>query len=192
MRTYNEIFVGKSGYWLLICLAVLTWVLVKVTDIDEQHMTIPAHSADLFSKDYVKWEMGTAGTLKSKLTADRMLHYQDDGTTHLDEPQIIFENDKLPPWIVKSESAILSSDGKNLSLNGQVVINRAKAKSLKPLTITTRNLKITPETSYAETSERVELFSPPNVTTGTGMKLIFVQPIHLQLLADVKGRYEKK
>ena len=191
MRIYSEVFVGKSGYWLLICLAALTWFLVKLTDIDEQHMAIPAHSVDFFSKDYVKWEMNTTGILKSKLTADKMLHYQDDGTTHLDKPQIIFENDKLPPWVVKSESAILSSDGESLSLDGQVIIDRAKTKNLKSLTIKTKNLKITPETNYAETSEKVALLSPPNVTTGTGMKLNFVQPIHLQLLADVKGRYEK-
>jgi lipopolysaccharide export system protein LptC len=89
-------------------------------------------------------------------------------------------------------TGILSGDGKDLLLNGNVSINREKAKGVTQLTINTSVLKVNPETSYAETSEWAELISTPNKTTGTGMKLTFSEPIHLQLLANVKGKYETK
>ena len=105
---------------------------------------------------------------------------------------MFFYNEKTPPWVIKSETGILSGDGKDLLLNGKVTIDRAKAEGVSQLTINTSMLKVKPETSYAETNEWAELISPPNKTTGTGMKLTFAQPIHLQLLANVKGKYETK
>jgi len=180
-------------YLYLAIIALISWWLVKLTGLEEIfHGQVPAHSPDYFSKGYTKWEMNELGTLKSKLLSDEMIHYSDDGTTHMVNPIMFFHNEKTPPWVIKSETGILSGDGKDLLLNGKVTINRAKAAGVSQLTINTSMLKVKPETSYAETNEWAELISPPNRTTGTGMKLIFVAPVHLQLLANVKGKYETK
>ena len=177
----------------LAIIALISWWLVKFTGLDEiYHGQVPAHSPDYFSKGYTKWEMNEIGRLKNKLLADEMTHYSDDSTTHLVNPLMFFHNEKTPPWVVKSESGILSGDGKELLLNGKVAIDREKAEGVTQLTINTSALKVNPETSYAETNEWAELISPPNRTTGTGMKLTFIEPIHLQLLANVKGKYETK
>ena len=156
------------------------------------HGQVPPHSPDYFSKGYTKWEMNELGTLKSKLLSDEIIHYSDDGTTHMVNPIMFFHNEKTPPWVIKSSTGILSGDGKDLLLNGNVAINRDKAKGATQLTINTSVLKVKPETSYAETSEWAELISPPNKTTGTGMKMTFAEPIKLQLLTNVKGKYETK
>jgi lipopolysaccharide export system protein LptC len=180
-------------YLYLAIIALSSWWLVKLTGVDEiYHGQVPAHSPDYFSKGYTKWEMNELGILKSKLLSDEMIHYSDDGTTHMVNPIMFFHNEKTPPWVIKSETGILSGDGKDLLLNGKVTIDRAKATGVSQLTINTSVLKVKPETSYAETNEWAELISPPNRTTGTGMKLIFVAPVHLQLLANVKGKYETK
>jgi len=63
---------------------------------------------------------------------------------------------------------------------------------VRELKIYTFNLKVKPETSYAETDAWAELISLPNWTTGVGMKLTFAEPIHLELLSNVKGNYETK
>jgi lipopolysaccharide export system protein LptC len=180
-------------YLYLVVIALISSWLVKLTGLDEIfHSQVPAHSPDYFSTGYTKWEMNELGTLKNKLLADKMVHYSDDGTTHMTNPIMFFYNEKTPPWVVKSETGILSRDGKDLLLNGKVTIDRKKAEGVTPLTINTSELKVKPETSYAETDEWAELLSPPKTTTGTGMKLTFVEPIHLQLLANVKGKYETK
>lgn len=180
-------------YIYLAVIALLSWWLVKLTGVDEiYHAQIPGHSPDYFSKGYIKWEMSELGTLKTQLLADEMIHYSDDGTTHLVNPTMFFHNEKTPPWVVKSETGILSGDGNDLFLNGKVTISREKAEGVTPLIINTSILKVKPRTSYAETNEWAELISPPNRTTGTGMKVTFIQPIHLQLLSNVKGKYETK
>ena len=180
-------------YLYVAVIALISWCLVKLTGVIEiNYEQAPAHSPDYFSKGYEKWEMNESGTLKNNLLAEDMVHYSDDGTTHLLNPVMYFHTEKSPPWVVKSEPGILSGDGKDLLLNGKVSIDRAKAAGVRPLTINTSELKVKPETSYAETNEWAELISPPNRTTGTGMKLTFAQPVHLELLANVKGKYESK
>ncbi|MDD5276633.1 MAG: LPS export ABC transporter periplasmic protein LptC [Methylovulum sp.] len=183
----------KYSYVVLVAIALASAWLVKEMDYDViGHGPSSAHSPDYFSIGYTKLEMDAEGRQKNKLLADKMTHYSDDGTTHTVRPMVFFYNEKTSPWVVQSETGELSADGKMLSLNGKVVIERAKGHATRPLKINTANLKVKPETSYAETSERVELISPPNVTTGTGMRLVFVAPIHLELLANVQGNYEKK
>ena len=180
-------------YLYLAIIALISGLLVKLTSVDEiYHGQVPAHSPDYSSKGYAKWEMNELGTLKNKLFADEMLHYSDDGTTHMVNPVMFFYNEKTPPWVVKSEAGILSGDGKDLLLNGKVTVDREKAEGVSQLTINTSELKVKPETSYAETNAWAELVSPPNKTTGTGMKLTFAPPIHLELLANVQGTYETK
>ncbi|MGR8981309.1 MAG: LPS export ABC transporter periplasmic protein LptC [Gammaproteobacteria bacterium] len=181
-------------YFYLAAAALLSWILVEVTDreIIARIGATPEHSPDYFSIGYTKWEMNMDGTEKNKLTADKMTHYNDDGTIHLDNPVMVFLNEKTPPWVIKSESGILSADGKDLQLQGKVSVERAEAPGVRRVIINTSNVKVNPETSYAETKEWAELISPPNRTTGTGMKLVFSEPIHLQLLANVKGKYETK
>ncbi|MCK9396177.1 MAG: LPS export ABC transporter periplasmic protein LptC [Methylobacter sp.] len=184
---------GSYNYLYLIVIAVMSWWLVKLTGSDEfSPIAVPAHSPDYFSKGYTKWEMSELGRPKSKLIADEMIHYSDDGTTHLVKPIMSFYNDKTPPWIIESETGILSADGKDLLLNGKVVVDRAAAEGVRELKIYSFNLKVKPETSYAETDEWAELISLPNWTTGIGMKLTFAEPIHVELLSNVKGNYETK
>lgn len=185
----NEV---KVYLWVAI-IALSSWWLVKLSYLEDISLApVSAHSPDYFSKGYTKWEMDDAGRLKNKLLANEVVHYGDDQTTHLSFPVMFFHNEKTPPWVIKSEVGTLSGDGKDLLLSGKVSIAREKASGSAQLTINTSMLRVKPETSYAETDEWAELISPPNKTTGTGMKLTFAEPIHLQLLANVKGIYESK
>ncbi|MBM4207125.1 MAG: LPS export ABC transporter periplasmic protein LptC [Gammaproteobacteria bacterium] len=189
MTHFNEKFL----YFFLAALAMFSWWLAEYTGIMPAVKVKPAgNNPDYFSTGYTKWEMDETGKLKNKLVADEMKHFADYWATHAKRPIMQFMNAKTPPWIVEAETGILSNDGKQLQLNGKVTINRAKAKGVRQLIINTSQLMVNPETSYAETTAWAELISPPNITTGTGMKVTFKEPIHLQLLAQVKGKYETK
>ena len=186
---------GKTSnfYVYLAGLALVTAWLANLTDLQEiYHGSAPLHSLDYFSSGYKKWAMDGQGKLKQQVVSETMEHYGDDGTTHMVNPWLFFYNENASPWLIKSATGILSGDGKLLLLNGRVVITRDAAQGVRPLTINTSALRVNPETSYAETKAWAELISPPNTTTGTGMQLTFANPVHLQLLAHVKGKYETK
>ncbi len=186
-------FNDKFAYVFLGLVALLSWWLVEYTGlIDTVKPKKDAKSPDFFSKGYQKWEMDVTGKLKNRLAADEMFHYAGYWATHTKKPVMAFINEKKPPWIIESATGILSNDGKKLLLNGKVTINRPKAEGFRQIIVNTSNLKVSPEISYAETVDWAELISPPNITTGTGMKATFKDPIHLELLSKVKGKYETK
>ncbi|WP_031433944.1 LPS export ABC transporter periplasmic protein LptC [Methylomarinum vadi] len=181
-------------YRLYIVVGVVAVVSAWLADLsekgDEESTVVLHNGADYFSQGYSKTEMNESGVPKSDLIADSMMHHSGDGTVHLQHPVMTLYNDSLPPWVIQSESGILSADGDNLQLNGKVHINREGGKGVSPLTVNTSQMRVRLPDNYAETDEWAEIISPPNRTTGIGMKTTFVEPVHLRLLRKVKGRYE--
>lgn len=178
-------------YVILGVLALLSWWLVKLTEQDDaaEHAST-SNVIDYYSHGYHKIEMNTEGLPKNELIADSMLHYSGDGATHLQKPVMYLFNQDMPPWIIQSESGILSRNGENLQLHGKVHINRTAARKVAAMTINTSELRVRLPDHYAETDEWAEIISPPNRTEGVGMQATFVKPVHLKFLANVKGRYE--
>ncbi len=178
-------------YFVIAVVGLLSWWQVKIVERGEKKITVVAkNSVDYFSSGYSKKEMDDAGMEKNLLLADSMTHYSGDGTTHLDKPVMTLFNNDIPPWVIRAESGILLADGENLLLNGKVYIHREASEVNKALTINTSDLRVKLPTNYAETDQWTEIISPPNRTIGTGMKVTFVEPIHLRLLSKIKGRYE--
>ena len=183
----------NAFYGYVIGLAILSSLLVKifVTEEIERRKAAP-HSADFFSVNYEKWQMNEQGLLSSHLTANKMTHYSDDGTTHLEKPLMFFYNAPNPAWQIQAEMGKLEKGGETLWLNGDVKIERSASSQSRELMIHTSNLQVFPKTSFAQTNEFAELKSGNNITTGTGMKATFSTPVHLELLAKVHGSYLAK
>ncbi|GAB4254569.1 MAG: hypothetical protein Kow0065_01740 [Methylomicrobium sp.] len=175
--------------------ALGTWWLLRVVGVEDgasKTTTQVKHAADYFSSGYVKWEMDSSGRLKSKLIADTLTHYRDDGTTHLANPVMTFVNPDAPPWVIQAETGVVSSDRKHIQMNGKAVVARDSAPGKRAMKINSSNLRVQPEIDYAETDEWAELLSPPNRTEGVGMKLSYGSPVRIELFSKVKGKYETK
>jgi lipopolysaccharide export system protein LptC len=180
-------------YLILFVLALVSWFLSSLFDEEElAEVVIAEHSPDFFSLDYYKKEMTSEGVVKSELNADKMTHYSDDGTTHLENPVMTLHNPDVPPWIIKAETGILEADKDHLFLTGKVYINREGSKQSKSFEINTSNLQVQLSISYAETVDWAEIIDGLNNTQGVGMETFFVDPVRIKFLSKVKGRYEFK
>lgn len=179
-------------YFYVAMVALLTWWLQQLYEQRAAEIKIAENSPDFFSSGYYKKEMNLDGLPKSELVADKMQHYKIDGSTHLEQPVMTLYNPNAAPWVIKSDSGIMAADGDNLQLNGHTLINREASKTASALKVTTSDLRVKLSTNYAETAAWADIVSPPNQTSGTGMEVTFVSPIHLKLLSKVKGRYEIK
>jgi lipopolysaccharide export system protein LptC len=183
-------------YAFVALLAAISWGIVEM--VRSQHQThettveVVKHSADYFSKDYLRKDLNEQGRLKSELSAQSILHYSDDGTTHIEQPKLTLYNadPAIPPWVVKSETGILSPDGEDLFLKGKVFIDRAKGTGTSQMIIKTSNLRVKPKISYATSEEWAEIISPPHRTESIGIEITFKKPIHIKMLSRVKSRYE--
>lgn len=151
---------------------------------------IAADSPDYFSNNYEKIEMDLEGKLKTRVIADKVVHYSATDVAKLDNLVMTMYKPDAPPWIIRSETGTVPAGGRDIYLNGKVFINRDKAPGFREVKIITSNLRVQPDVNYAETDEWTDLIMPPNKTSGTGMEATFSSPIHLKLLANVRGIYE--
>ncbi|MCK5898845.1 MAG: LPS export ABC transporter periplasmic protein LptC [Methylococcales bacterium] len=194
----NNVLLKKSiPYFLAFTLAGLSWWLVEFFRLPDDEKPKPnslsiQNSPNYFSKGYLKKEMGENGLLKSQLAAQEMNHFSNEGITKMLNPVMTLYNSEDPPWVIRSESGVLSNNGKDLLLKGKVFIHRNKGEGVRELGIETSNLKVKLKDSYAEGSEWTKISSPPHWTTGTGIQMTFKKPISLKLLANVKSYYDTK
>jgi lipopolysaccharide export system protein LptC len=180
-------------YLIIALLGLVTWEWVQWNQESDVTVKIAENSPDFFSIGYYKQQMDSDGVPKNELFADKMQHFKVDATTNLEKPiMTLFNTNGQAPWLIKAETGVMAADGDNLLLKGSTQISREASKSAAALTINTADLHVKLQTSYAETQAWTELISPPHKTTGTGMEVTFTSPIHLKLLAMVKGRYELK
>ncbi len=180
-------------YSIIVVAALASWGLVRLNEERDVAIKIAENSPDFFSSGYYKKQMDSEGLPKNELLADKMQHYKADGATHLDNPLMtLFNPDGKPPWVIKADNGIMAADGDNLQLIGKNFIHREASKNASALTINTSELRVKLNSNYAETEEWADIISPPNNTSGTGMQVTFVSPIHLKLLSKVIGHYELK
>ncbi|MCQ8104931.1 LPS export ABC transporter periplasmic protein LptC [Methylomonas sp. SURF-2] len=172
--------------------ALLTWWLQQLYEQRAIEIKVAENSPDFFSSGYYKKEMDLDGLPKSELTAEKLRHFKADGSTHLERPMMVLHSPNAAPWVIRSDSGIMAADGDNLRLNGKALIERQASKGSSAMKISTSDLRVKLSTHYAETAAWADIVSPPNQTSGTGMEVTFVSPIHLKLLSKVKGRYEIK
>ncbi|KAF3982236.1 MAG: LPS export ABC transporter periplasmic protein LptC [Methylococcales symbiont of Hymedesmia sp. n. MRB-2018] len=178
-------------YAVLTILLLGLWFLADIFEQKEtQKVAVSAHSPDYFSVGYYKKEMDVAGNIKNELNADKMTHYSDDGTTHLEQPVMTLYNSDAPPWVIKAETGILEADGDHLLLAGKVFISREGTEKLNPFNINTAELKVYLSVSYAETDQWAEIIDGSNRTEGIGLETTFSYPVKVKFLSNVKGRYE--
>jgi lipopolysaccharide export system protein LptC len=180
-------------YFIIATVALITWGLAHWNEERDVAIKIAENSPDFFSSGYYKQQMDSEGLPKNELLAETMQHYKTDGSTHLQNPVMtLFNPAGYAPWRISAEQGLMAADGDNLQLYGQTTIHRNASEHNAELTINTRDLRVKLASNYAETDEWADIISPPNNTSGTGMQVTFVSPIHLNLLSKVKGRYELK
>lgn len=179
---YISLAVVALSSWL-----VADWIAPK-TDVKP---TQALHRPDSFSEDFIKTVMNPDGTPKHQLSADSMLHYDDDKSTELEKPKLIFFDDDQPPWTIQSDTGYASSDGKTVFLGGNVLISRLAVLGVHPVNIVTKDLTIHPKISYAETDKYAELISNSNRIAGTGLQVYFGLTKKVTLLSNVRGKYAK-
>lgn len=178
-------------YLVLFLLAISSWFLADLFDKEVvEKIEVVDHSPEYFSIGYYKKEMNEQGLLANELKADKMVHYADDGTTHLDNPVMAIHSEDTPPWVIKAESGVLEADRDHLLLSGNVFISRDGNKKLKPFNINTSDLYVQLSISFAKTKQWAEILDNSNRTQGVGMEATFANPLKVKFLSRVKGRYE--
>ncbi len=113
---------------------------------------------DAYARELTVISYNKQGLPQYKLKTPLMRHYEKDDTTELDRPLMWQYNGEKPPWTVRGEQAIMTSDKDDLFMAGEVYIERDGTDTISPYHITTRNLTVNTITAFAETEQPIRVY----------------------------------
>lgn len=174
---------------LAILAAVTVWLDSEVQPPEHTSDSKARHDPDYIVENFSAARIGKDGRPQHTLRAQRMTHYPDDDTTHLDAPRMVTYSGGSETITVTSKTALLSSNGENAYLHDDVRLVRAARKGNSELVVETTYLHVIPEAHIARTDRAVRIKDANMLITAVGLELNSETRI-LRLLSNVRGRYE--
>ena len=191
LRVIQAVIAGLSQNWmwlLLISLALVTTWLVRNLEKDlSSSPQMSDHIPDYVLYDFQSIQLNEQGYLKSRLIAEKMVHYL-QAKTELTTPTMVFYQRQQPVWKIQAERGEISNDDNEIWLLGQTHWQRYTSNKTKELEIITRDVRLQRDTQYAETALATQIISAYGDTYSVGMR-VFLPQEKIELLSQVRGNY---
>jgi len=169
----------KLNRWLITLLSVAMLSLVFWPSEQKPILTpVSSDEFDYFMDQVVIHQYDSEGIRTNQLMAKRMEHSEENVTSYLDSPQIIYKKNPDGEWQLYSTKGKLI-DGKMLDLLGDVFIEEKLENNNSDTRITTKNLSINLESNTANTKDIVLIENPSFRTQSVGMSILFSEEVIL-------------
>jgi lipopolysaccharide export system protein LptC len=169
-----------ASYWLSLQVQPLPLLTKEVRhDVD---FTVEHLSSTVLDKE---------GMPRSTLSAEKMWHFSDDDTTHLQMPNVVSLKAEHPPVTITAKQGTLSRDSEDISMHEDVVITRIDPRTLNETRFETDYLHIAPNLDVADTDRPVLMYGRTSVVTAVGL-LFDNQARTVKLLSRVRAKHESK
>lgn len=185
----NERLTAWFPLLLLAILAALTfWLDRAVQPTAAARDGSTRHDPDYIVDKLSVMRMDPEGQIKHMVYADKMIHYPDDDSTHLQTPKFMSFAPTRAPMTITSREALVSSEGENIYFQNDVRATRAPYADKSELVIRTSYLHVIPDDNIAKTDRAVTITDANTVVNAVGLELNSETRV-LKLLSRVKGTY---
>lgn len=174
---------------LLALLAALTfWLDSFVRPPGGDSGVAARHDPDYIVDGLSAVRMDPDGSVKYALSAERMVHYPDDDTTHLRRPRFVSYATAQAPVTITAREGLVSTEGENIYFHDNVVVTRAPYANRSELVMRTSYLHVVPDSHIAKTDRPVTITDAHTTVHAVGLELNSETQV-LRLLSRVKGTY---
>lgn len=176
---------------LMTLLVGLTFWLQRATEVkDDFNDSKLRHDPDYYAENFTVRRFASTGGLQSTLVAKKMVHYPDDDTTVVTEPQMSFLKGPRPTHLTANQG-LVGPDAREITLVGNVRGVRAATATDEAIVYASSHLTVFPDDEVARTSAAVTITQGASVVRGIGMEADNKTQIY-QLLSQVNSTIEKK
>jgi lipopolysaccharide export system protein LptC len=171
----SERFTDKARAWLpllplLLLLAATYWLNQQVQPLP-QVQSQQRHDVDYVVDNFNAVTLNIQGQQKFTLAAEKLWHYPDDDTTHLQMPKITSLYADRPPTLTTAQTGKISSKGDDVYLYDEVRVTRPAFGTVSEQRFATDYLHIIPDRDWAETDQSVVMSNQFNTIRAVGMEL---------------------
>lgn len=186
-------FINKARSWLpllplLLLLIATYWLNLQVQPLPLVQSQ-QRHDVDYYVDNFTATSLNIQGQPRFTLNAEKMWHYPDDDTTHLQMPKLTSLYADRPPTLTSAQTGMLSSKGDDVFLYDEVRILRPASASFSEQHFATDYLHVVPDRDWAETDQSVVITNPYNVIRAVGMELDY-KARTVKLLSRVRAAHE--
>jgi len=175
---------------LMLSLAGLTFWLERMVPVEQRvHPSLRRHDPDFIVEKLSHTRYNTQGLVESTLAAPKMLHYPDDDSTELVSPRIVQTKPDEPRLILTADRGLLSQDGEEVTLQGNVLIVREAGPDAGEKRMQTSFLHMARGRSVFLTDRDVVIREAGRIVSGRGMEY-HNDTKELFLRGKVRGRFE--
>ncbi|MBI4807720.1 MAG: LPS export ABC transporter periplasmic protein LptC [Nitrosomonadales bacterium] len=191
MRTPT--FVEKTRAWLpllpLLLLLLATYWLNQQVQPLPQSQGQQRHDIDYSVDRFSAVTLNTEGQPRFVIAAERLWHYPDDDTTHLQMPQLTNLYPDRPPTRTAAQTGMISSKGDHVYLYDEVRILRPASDGSGEQRFATDYLHVVPDSDWADTDQSVVVTDPYSTLRAVGMELDN-KARTVRLLSRVRANHE--
>ena len=173
---------------LLALLAGSYWLSIQVQPLPEVDRTT-RHEVDFTVEQLSSTVLDTQGKPRYVLSAQKLWHFPDDDTTHMQLPQFTQFSERAPPLYVSSKTGSFTHKGEAVSLTNEVRLLRASNAALKEIRLETELLHIIPARDWMDTPSAITFYNGKDVVTAVGMELDN-RARTLSLLSNIKATHD--
>lgn len=155
---------------LLLLLAATYWLSQQVQPLPQVQSQL-RHDVDYVVDNFSAITLNQEGKPRFTLAADRLWHYPDDDTTHLQMPRITSLYSDRPPTLTSAQTGKISSKGDDVFLYDEVRVLRPAIDGVGEQRFATDYLHVVPDRDWAETDQAVTMTNQNNTLRAVGMEL---------------------
>jgi lipopolysaccharide export system protein LptC len=172
---YLTRFTDKARAWLpllpLLLLLLATYWLNQQVQPLSPNQSQRRHDVDFFIDNFSAVTLNAQGRPRFSLSAEKLWHYPDDDTTHLQMPQLASLYADRPPTLTSAQTGMISSKGDDIFLYDEVRIVQPASEGISEQHFATDYLHVVPDRDWAETDQSVVMTNPYNTLRAVGMEL---------------------
>ncbi|MBW6492980.1 MAG: LPS export ABC transporter periplasmic protein LptC [Burkholderiaceae bacterium] len=147
------------------------------------------HEPDYFVDGLVLTKVNERGEPAFRLSAERMVHYPDDGRSEFTQPRMVSLDSTRAQVELRARTGSTDARGDETELSDGVVLVRHGGGADPDLVVKTEALVLSTKSEIAHTSHRVEIKHGTTSLTGVGMEFDNATR-HLRLESRVRGSWQ--
>jgi lipopolysaccharide export system protein LptC len=155
---------------LILLLLATYWLNQQVQPLAQVQSQL-RHDVDYVVDNFSAVTLNVLGQPRFTLSAEKLWHYPDDDTTHLQMPRLTSLYADRPPTLTTAQTGTVSSQGDDVYLYDEVRMVRQAADGIGEQRFATDYLHVVPDRDWAETDQAVVMTGPNNTLRAVGMEL---------------------
>jgi lipopolysaccharide export system protein LptC len=174
---------------LILLLGATYWLNQQVHPLSPASDNSKRHDPDFIVSKLVATTLNEQGTPHFILSAQKMVHYHDDDSSHLEDPRLNTLYSGRAPIYTSAREGEISSKGSDVYLHDDVKIVRAASATQSEMTLTTTYLHAAPDLDLIDTDRPVTMTDAHTVIHSVGMTFDNKTRV-MKLLAQVISQHE--